>query len=777
MLKPSDPKAASLWLCFLLLCLFHQSVSAGTSPPAAFKHMNSLDQTQTPISLNHRLIELSSTANTKRKLERRRALSPKALLTHDQRRTALRARAAEDSLRGNPALLSYANATNSSASNPGDKLTQLGFLGNAYNAALNLSTDATGGSQLVFVQLDTASADLWVVSQRCTKATSAACASSDIFRFDESKSSSFAALELSTSGASGNQSIARRMSMKKREEVVVGWGARLRRRWLDILSLSGFNAPNLESGLGIGSSALGNTRVASSNSTLSSSSGGRQTVPFSITYADQTSASGIVGVEDITFAELSTSRQAFGLVDQTNVTLLQQGISGVLGLGFARGSSIAQSLVGMNLTGSAISNFTSGTESSSLPPSTSPLLTTLLSSTQSNASYPLFSLALNSSGGRMSIGAVDPFILSTAKDRDLVDWHDVVPFPLGDSSQPLNSTANQQGSELGPYVYWALPLAMAGVNGSSANLSASALYTNYVGTSPLAIIDSGTRGILGPVAAVADLYSHIPSSRHVGNGQWVVPCDTDVRMHFGFGAGPDQVVRNITLLPTQYLIGPASGNPNLCFSWVAASLDLPSADGLSWTFGVAFLQAAYTIFSLGIDGKEPPKIGLFPMDASLANLTLAATSGSGSGSTQLSPSASAVLFAPEPSASISSWLANNATTIASNLPNSLVPLPTLPDYYTPTYAFASATARPTAGSDPTTLAGQPTYKPVITAVSGNGEVPVIANDTTVQPLPSNPAAAAAAAAAKGGAIRSGSGTWTGSAFVATGLVAFVLILV
>ncbi|CAD6933977.1 unnamed protein product [Tilletia controversa] len=731
----------------LLPLLLLIASTEAASPPSYF---NKPDITHRSASA---LIDLVPRTSPQQQ-QQRRGLDSHDLLTSDQRRIQKRAQEATS------AAGTATNSTSNSASNPSDKLSQLGYLGNAYNVALNMSSNTTGGSQLVFVQLDTASADLWVVSTRCNKSTAAACASDDIFRFDESKSSSYAPLLLSGSSssfsssslnASATANLGRSLRIKGRHmgRIMVDgsgagrqqndWTRKSIKRWLSILSLPGY-APDSASSAHQLSTSEGNRNVRVAAANVSAGSNASTTVPFSIMYADRSYTSGIVGVEDVTLAELKAPRQAFGLVDRTNVTLLEQGIGGILGLGFPRGSAISRTLMGQNLSNAAISN------TSSAPPSVVPLMTTLLSSDSSNASYPLFSLAFNSTGGRMSIGAVDPYILPTAKDRALVDWHDIVPFPSGDSSKPSNASVNVEDAQLGSYVYWALQLAVAGANGTSANISSSP-YANYTGPSPLAIIDSGTRGILGPVAAVADLYSLIPSSRHVGNGQWVVPCDTTLKLHFGFGSSPASVMRNVTLLPTQYLIGPASGNPNLCFSWLAASLDLPSADGVSWTLGTTFFQAAYTIFSLGIEGEEAPKIGLYPMDTRLANLT-ASTSGSGT----LDPEASAALFAPEPAESVSAWLASSATKIASTLPNSLVPLPSYPDYYmTPTYAFASATKRPTPGAPPPTnagvgaLGGQPRYTPVITAAIGNGRVPVIANGTTVQPLPSNPATAAAAA--------------------------------
>lgn len=38
-----------------------------------------------------------------------------------------------------------------------------------------------------------------------------------------------------------------------------------------------------------------------------------------------------------------------------------------------------------------------------------------------------------------------------------------------------------------------------------------------------------------------------------------------------------------TLLPEDYIIGPASGNPDICLAWPRAAP--PSADGIDWQFG------------------------------------------------------------------------------------------------------------------------------------------------------------------------------------------------
>lgn len=46
--------------------------------------------------------------------------------------------------------------------------------------------------------------------------------------------------------------------------------------------------------------------------------------------------------------------------------------------------------------------------------------------------------------------------------------------------------------------------------------------------------------------------------------------------------------QNFTLQPTDYLIGPASGDPELCLTWPAALP--PSSDGIDWQLGTVCLH-------------------------------------------------------------------------------------------------------------------------------------------------------------------------------------------
>ena len=55
-------------------------------------------------------------------------------------------------------------------------------------------------------------------------------------------------------------------------------------------------------------------------------------------------------------------------------------------------------------------------------------------------------------------------------------------------------------------------------------------------------------------------------------------------------------LQNYTLLPTDYIIAPASGNPNLCLSWPMALP--PNSDGIDWQMGSFFRCTKYNILSI-----------------------------------------------------------------------------------------------------------------------------------------------------------------------------------
>ncbi|KAF8968111.1 aspartic peptidase A1 [Flammula alnicola] len=338
---------------------------------------------------------------------------------------------------------------------------------------------------------------------------------------------------------------------------------------------------------------------------------GNNATAFNAQYADGTFASGFVAKETIALSNLTLANQAFGVVTNSNVSLTDQ-TSGILGLGFPRLSSI------------------SGPSFNS-----SPFFATLAS--QGLLEYPLFALSLTrNSTGVLTLGAIDSAIVT---NTTRIGWNKVAQFP------PFSVENNAS-----TYLQWAIPMAGVSVNGTQ--FAPIPTYANISNTS-LALFDIGAPGIYGPYQDVSRIYSMIDGARLVdSDGQWALPCDTTVPMTFTFGQ------RNYTILPTDYILGPVSGNPNLCLSW-PMSLP-PNSDGIDWQMGTAFLRTVYSIFSFGINAKEPPLIGLYSLQND-TNITQAQTS-------------SAIL----------SFLSSNSETFTTTLPNFILPTPS---FTTPPFAL------------------------------------------------------------------------------------------
>ncbi|KAJ3573645.1 hypothetical protein NP233_g2310 [Leucocoprinus birnbaumii] len=340
---------------------------------------------------------------------------------------------------------------------------------------------------------------------------------------------------------------------------------------------------------------------------------------FGASYADGTTVSGIVAIEKVELAGLAVVNQTFGLVSNSNVTLTDEE-SGILGLGFPRLSTIPTQFVN----------------------NSKPFFANLAE--QGLIDYPLFGLSLTRNlTGSLSLGAIDASIVISPQN---ISWNDVAQF------SPVSVESNTSS-----YLHWAIPLTSFGVNGT--HLVPLPSQASATGNVSLALFDVGTPGFYGPYADVTRLYDLIDGARLVDatNGQWVVPCDTNIPISLTFGS------HEYVLQPSNYLIGPASGSPSSCFSWPRALP--PSANGLDWQIGTTFLQTVYTVFSYGINTKEPPKIGLYPLNALPVAINTTETS------TPLPQITTTTTFTPQ-------------TTIQANLPNSLLSTPT---FTTPPYAF------------------------------------------------------------------------------------------
>ncbi|KAI1796822.1 acid protease [Ganoderma leucocontextum] len=369
------------------------------------------------------------------------------------------------------------------------------------------------------------------------------------------------------------------------------------------------------------------------------------TSEFAVSYADNTGASGFIARESVTIGNLTVPTQAIGLAMTSNVTFKDE-VSGVLGLGFPRLSAI------YNTVANATPFFASLSQTGSLD-------------------YPVFGLSLTrDTGGSLTFGAIDG---SVVVNRSLVEFNEVVPFA------PFQGS----GSNSTSYLQWALVLEGISVNGTA--ITPEPTYPVQTMNKSIALIDVGTAGIFGPYQDVARIFSQIDSARLVDDttGQYVMPCDTQETMAFNFGG------RDFILQPTDYLIGPASGNPNLCLSWPRALP--PSSDGIDWQIGSTFLRTVYSIYSFGINSKEPPMIGFYPL----------------SNATTVSETQQQVL----------SFLSSASATVPTTLPNFLISTPT---YSTPSYTFnASLAASATPGKIVKTGLATSTYSPVLNALDRN----------------------------------------------------------
>ncbi|KAF8896361.1 aspartic peptidase domain-containing protein [Infundibulicybe gibba] len=347
---------------------------------------------------------------------------------------------------------------------------------------------------------------------------------------------------------------------------------------------------------------------------------------YRVSYADGTVASGFLAQETVHFTNLTVANQTFGMITDSNVTMLDQ-TSGILGIGFPRLSSIASS------TNCAIDS-------------------------------------------------------SVVTNTSRIGWNNVVEFAPFAAENNVSS-----------YFQWAIPL--LGISVNNTRLTPIPTYPNITGNSSLALFDVGNSGLYGPFQDVSRIFGLINGARLVDQGgQWAVPCTTVVPMTLTFGG------EEYMLQPSEYLIGPAAGNPNLCLSWPRALP--PSSDGIDWQIGWALLPIQNTNLpilscdhvltrnSYGINTKEPPMIGLY----SLRNAT----------------------NVTDTPATVVSVFSSISATVATTLPNFVLATPT---FTTPPYGFNSSVPAPTGGIVSSGLATS-TYSAILASEVFNASaIPVI----------------------------------------------------
>ncbi|KAK7457847.1 hypothetical protein VKT23_010192 [Stygiomarasmius scandens] len=283
---------------------------------------------------------------------------------------------------------------------------------------------------------------------------------------------------------------------------------------------------------------------------------------FSITYGSG-AAAGTLFTDKVSMAGFQVDNQVFAVCDQVSNNLLNDPVSGLMGLAFQSISSSGATPWWQTLAGS---------EGTWDEPVMGFQLTRF--NTDPNAKQEEI-------GGNFNLG----FTNSSLYTGD-IEFHDI-----------------PSGAE----TYWIQSLTTLSVGGQSVSLPSASSSASF------AAIDTGTTLIGGPEEVVQGLYAQIPGARALsGNSQgyYAFPCTQDVNISMGFGGG------------TAWSVSPddfrAFQITNTMCVGAVFGLDLGSGgdnSGVpSWIVGDSFLKNVYSVYRF-----NPPSVGFAALsDAALA---------------------------------------------------------------------------------------------------------------------------------------------------------------
>lgn len=296
------------------------------------------------------------------------------------------------------------------------------------------------------------------------------------------------------------------------------------------------------------------------------------TQPFLIQYGSG-AAAGDLAADVVQMAGFEVPNQAFAVVDRVTANLLDDDISGLLGLGFDTISSSGAT----------------------------PFVQTLFQ--QKTLTLPLFGFFLTrfldiltvrddvaQFGGEFTIGGVNQSLY-----QGEIEFIDI--------------PAGREG-------FWGIPMTSIVVQGNNVPVPSAQSF---------AAIDTGTTLVGGPASMIAAIFAQIPGS-FPGSGDlegfYVYPCDTEVTVQLGFGSGSLWSVspRDFELMQID--------RRNCVGGFFEISLGSSSANP-QWIVGDTFLKNVYSVYRF-----DPPSVGfaaLSPLANSLSvvgqpqpSLTLAA---------------------------------------------------------------------------------------------------------------------------------------------------------
>ncbi|KAF9482635.1 aspartic peptidase A1 [Pholiota conissans] len=334
----------------------------------------------------------------------------------------------------------------------------------------------------------------------------------------------------------------------------------------------------------------------------SSSSYKNQSTAFSITYGSG-QAAGFLGKDIVQMAGFSVENQVFAVCDQVSSGLLNDPVSGLLGLAFKSiASSGAQpfweTLVTNNAWDSPLMSFQ---------------LTRFLN--ESSAQTEEF-------GGSFSMGFANSSLY--------IGEIDYVDMPV-------------EGS------YWILPMTELTVQGNSVSLP--------TGQGAYAAIDTGTTLIGGPSEYISAIFEQIPGSQAgTGNFQnyYTYPCDTTVNVTLSFGGS-----RSWTISPADFRLSRLTRT-----SCLGAFFELSTGSSApSWIVGDTFLKNVYSVFrysplSIGFAELSATAVANNAADIAVPSATIgsATTVSATAGSSQSGSSRSGAISLRSRSASASRFI-------------------------------------------------------------------------------------------------------------------------
>jgi hypothetical protein len=298
----------------------------------------------------------------------------------------------------------------------------------------------------------------------------------------------------------------------------------------------------------------------------SSSSFQNLSEPFSITYGSG-EAAGTLGQDVVQMAGFSVTNQVFAVCDQVSSGLLNEPVSGLIGLAFqtiasSKATPLWETLASSNawdqpLMAFQLTRFNNATNPQDLEP-----------------------------GGTFTMGAVN-----TSLYTGDIDYNDI----------PANGET-----------YWLQTVSAVTSQGSAITVAS--------GDSALAAIDTGTTLVGGPADAIAEIYANIPGAEAgTGNleGYYTYPCSTSVSVTMAFG-GNSWPISNADFQAEQLSSSTCMG----------AFFSLETGDGApAWIVGDTFLKNVYSVFrynpaSVGFAQLSSEAIGMNGVNAAVPTPTV-----------------------------------------------------------------------------------------------------------------------------------------------------------